>query len=187
MAEWHPESGDYTVEDSGERAEFDSGMVRDTEEGKLDHNIIEYGPMKLRWIEHLNVARAKYPDVKPGIPNWTLAREIEEFARFLESAARHFDHWRDARMTEMIAWSLTGKYEAIPTPEDEAAAVFFNMNGVEFVILWQDIDEEDETLVDWPEAAPESFVFWPPGTTTQEDTPNPFDNDTYRALVKRQE
>ena len=36
------------------------------------------------------------------------------------------------------------------------------------------IDEEDETLVDWPEAAPESFVFWPP-------------KDGYAPLVKRQD
>ena len=154
--------GRYTVEDSGEHAEFDSGMVRDTEEGKLDHNIIEYGPMKLRWIEHLNTSRSKYPDVKPGVPNWTQARGIEEFARFLASAGRHFDHWRDARLAELTRWSETGEFEPYLTPEDEAAAVFFNMNGVEFVIGWQDIDEEDETLIEWPEAAPESFIFWPP-------------------------
>ncbi len=123
----------FVVKDSGARQEFDSGMVRDTEEGKLDHNIIEYGPMKLRWIEHLCLARAKYPDVAPGIPNWTQAESIEEFARFLASAARHFDVWRAARLLELTHWGTSGTFIPVTTPEDEAAGVFFNVNGVEFV------------------------------------------------------
>ena len=124
---------DYVVEDSGERESFDSGMVRDTADDKLDHNIIQYGPMRMRWIIHLDTARAKYPDIGLGIPNWTLADSIEEFNRFLVSAGRHFDHWRDARLVELVNWSREGIFQAVQTPEDEAAAVYFNINGAEHV------------------------------------------------------
>jgi hypothetical protein len=125
--------GGFVVKDSGERAEFDSGMVRDTTEGKLDYRIINYGPMKQRWIDHLNAARVKYPDVTRGTPNWTVANGIAEFDRFLESAERHFDIWAEARRQELTRWGVTGKFQSFPTAEDEAAAVFFNINGAEFV------------------------------------------------------
>ena len=34
----------YTIKDSGKRAEFEGGMVRDTEEGKLDWSNLRVGP-----------------------------------------------------------------------------------------------------------------------------------------------
>jgi hypothetical protein len=91
-------------------------MVRDTTEGKIDYLNVRFGPMLKRWAAHCTKGREKYPDPAPGVPNWTLAEGEEEYQRFRESAARHFEQW------------LAGE-----TDEDHAAATFFNMNGAEDV------------------------------------------------------
>lgn len=126
--EWFSESKDtwdnhiltahkqFVVKDSGKRQQFDSGMVRDTSEGKTDFTVILDGPMITRWAEHLTKAKAKYPDVKPGVSNWTLAAGEEELIRFKKSAMRHFMQW------------IRGDVD-----EDHAAALYFNVNGYEFV------------------------------------------------------
>jgi hypothetical protein len=106
----------YEVKDSGQRQSFDSGMVRDVTTGKVDWHRVVDGPMLERWAAHLTKAEAKYPDVAPGVPNWTLAAGDEELARFKASAFRHFMQW------------FSGDAD-----EDHAAAVFFNLNGAEYV------------------------------------------------------
>lgn len=106
----------FTVKDSGKRQEFDSGMVRDTQEGKIDYTSVLDGPMFDRWATHLTTAKAKYPDVAPGVANWTLANGEEELVRFRKSALRHLLQW------------LHGDID-----EDHAAAVFFNINGACYV------------------------------------------------------
>ncbi len=108
--------GGFVVKDSGERQEFASGMVRDTQTGKPEYIRVFDGPMLDRWAEHLTKGAAKYPDVRPGTANWTLASGAGELERFRASAARHFRQW------------LRGD-----TDEDHAAAVFFNINGAEYV------------------------------------------------------
>ncbi len=125
--------GQFVVEDSGKHQEFESGMMRDTSEDKTDHRIINYGPMKNRWINHLNTARVKYADIAPGVPNWTVGNSIAEFDRYLESAERHFAIWAAARRAELTYWGLEGEFIPIESVEDEAAAVFFNINGAEHV------------------------------------------------------
>jgi phytoene dehydrogenase-like protein len=71
-----------------------------------------------RWAEMVTLAERKYPDVAPGVPNWTLADGPAELQRFKESAFRHFLQWfRDE------------------VDEDHAAAVMFNINGAEHVKL----------------------------------------------------
>ena len=107
---------DFVVKDSGARQEFASGMVRDTTAGKVDYSRALDGPMFDRWAAHLTRAETKYPDVAPGVPNWTLARGSEEYQRFRKSALRHFLQWF--------------RYEV---DEDHASAVFFNINGAEYV------------------------------------------------------
>lgn len=106
----------YTVKDSGERQQFDSGMVRDVQTGKPDIARVFDGPMLYRWAEHITKGAVKYPDVRPGVPNWTLAAGEDELTRFKKSAARHFF-----------------QYMRGDTDEDHCAAVFFNLNGAEFV------------------------------------------------------
>ena len=102
---------DFEVKDSGERKHFDSGMVRDTTEGKRDYLLVRDGPMYERWAEHLTKGARKYTK-----RNWMQANGPEELERFRQSAVRHFEAW------------LRGE-----TDEDHAAAVFFNINGVEYV------------------------------------------------------
>lgn len=107
---------DYVVKDSGERKQFASGMMRDTTSGKLDWWRLLVGPMARRLVAHVTKGAAKYPDVAPGVPNWTLAAGPEEYQRFKDSAFRHFVQW------------MNGERD-----EDHAAAVIFNINGAEYV------------------------------------------------------
>jgi hypothetical protein len=106
----------FQVKDSGQRQEFDSGMVRDTDEGKIDYARIFDGPMADRWAEHLTKGAKKYPDDPGGTPNWMKATGQAELIRAKKSAVRHFRQW------------LRGDLD-----EDHAAAVFFNINEVEYI------------------------------------------------------
>lgn len=91
--------------------EFDSGMVRDITEDKIDYTLIFDGPMIDRWAIHLTLGALKYAK-----RNWMLAAGEAEYIRFQESATRHFRQW------------LRGDAD-----EDHAAAVYFNINGREYV------------------------------------------------------
>lgn len=106
----------YIIKDSGKRESFDSGMVRDTQDGKVEYDRVFDGPMLDRWAEHLTKGAAKYPDSPDGSPNWMKANSEAELRRFRKSAIRHFRQW------------LRGDMD-----EDHAAGVFFNINGYEYV------------------------------------------------------
>lgn len=112
-----PEEEEFIVKDSGKRQQFDSGMVRDVQDNKVDISRVFDGPMLYRWADHITKGAVKYPDIKPGVPNWTLAAGEAELVRFKKSAARHFYQW------------INGDND-----EDHAAAVMFNLNGYEFVL-----------------------------------------------------
>lgn len=101
----------FTIKDSGARKEFSGGMVRDITEGKIDYSLIRDGVMYKRWASHLTKGAIKY-----NKRNWMKASGQEEYDRFKESACRHFEQW------------LNGDKD-----EDHAAAVFFNINGAEYV------------------------------------------------------
>jgi hypothetical protein len=105
------ELNDFVIKDSGERAQFSSGMVRDITEGKTDYSLVLDGPMFVRWAIHMTKGAIKYAK-----RNWMKAEGEEELARFRESALRHFLQW----------------YQG-DTDEDHASAVFFNINGAEYV------------------------------------------------------
>lgn len=106
----------FVIKDSGKRQSFKSGMIRDIQDNKTDFTRALDGPMFDRWADHLTKGEKKYPDTKLGVPNWTLANGEAELVRFKKSAFRHFRQW------------LRGD-----TDEDHAAAVFFNINGAEYV------------------------------------------------------
>jgi len=107
----------FVTKDSGERATIGaSGMVRDTAAGKTDYTRVLDGPMFERWTQLLVRGEEKYPDVAPGVPNWTLADDEPALQRFRKSAFRHFVQW------------IRGDRD-----EDHAAAIFFNVNGMEYV------------------------------------------------------
>jgi len=106
----------FVIKDSGKRQEFSGGMVRDTQEGKIDWWRVRIGPMLKRWAIHMTKGATKYPDITTGTPNWTLAAGEEELFRFKASADRHFAQWMNGDVDE-----------------DHAAAVMFNVNGAEYV------------------------------------------------------
>lgn len=101
----------FETKDSGERAQFASGMQRDTSEGKVRWDLVLDGPMLERYAELMTRGAKKY---EPR--NWLKASTEEEMERYRESAVRHFFQW------------LRGD-----TDEDHAAAVWFNVNGYEYV------------------------------------------------------
>jgi hypothetical protein len=111
--DWEPLK---TIKDSGKRVTYSSGAMRDPGEGKIDWTRITYGPMMRRWSQHLTTAEAKYPDPKPGVPNFSLIETEEEYFRYKKSAFRHF-----------MSWFFN------ETDEDHASATFFNINGVEII------------------------------------------------------
>lgn len=90
---------------------FESGMVRDTVEGKVDFSLILDGPMLDRWAAHLTKGAIKYE-----ARNWMKAAGTAEHERFRVSALRHFLQWMRRERDE-----------------DHAAAVYFNINGAEYV------------------------------------------------------
>ena len=127
----------FEVKDSGARQQFASGMVRDTQEGKTDYTRALDGPMFKRWNDHLTKGATKYPDVRPGVPNWTLAAGNEELTRFKKSAMRHFIQWyRDE------------------VDEDHASAVFFNINGAEHVKGKMEAEPNTPTVPDCHSSGP---------------------------------
>src|ERR1035437_3307275 len=103
---------DFEVKDSGARLEFDSGMRRDGEDGKLDYTLALDGPMHKRYVIHMTKGAVKY-----GHGNWLNANSQEEYERFRRSAYRNLLQW------------LAGERD-----EDHAAAVMFNLIAAEYVM-----------------------------------------------------
>lgn len=105
----------FTVKDSGKREEYTSGMRRDTNEGKVRYDLLVPETMKVpmlkRWAEHMTKGGQKYGD-----RNWEKAVGEPELRRFRESAFRHFMQWYQGEVDE-----------------DHASAVFFNIQGAEYV------------------------------------------------------
>ena len=100
----------YETTDSGERVEFNSGMVRDSDTDKPRYDLMDR-PMLKRYAELLARGAEKY-----GENNWKKADSPEELVRFQASAFRHFMQW------------LNNEYE-----EDHASAVWFNIAAAEMV------------------------------------------------------
>lgn len=101
----------FSVKDSGVRSTYQSGMVRDTDAGKIWYDLVFDGPMLVRWADHLSKGAKKYEK-----RNWMKADGEEEQERFRSSAIRHFVQW------------VNGEND-----EDHAAATFFNINAYEYV------------------------------------------------------
>lgn len=150
--------GGFITKDSGAREQFKSGMVRDTQAGKLRYDLAFDGPLfwalwennpnqgiiraAQRWYEHGGLVNAadvikaiaakesenvfdivdRYAQlmmrgaVKYSEKNWMKAEGEEELKRFKSSFCRHLKQY------------LNGEKD-----EDHKAAVFFNLNGAEYV------------------------------------------------------
>lgn len=107
---------EWVTKDSGQRASYDSGMVRDTQEGKARFDLVipealSYEQTMLyRWAALLARGADKYSD-----RNWEKAAGKEELDRAKASAFRHFMQW------------FCGE-----TDEDHAAATYFNIQLAEY-------------------------------------------------------
>lgn len=107
----------YETKDSGKREEYESGMTRDTQDGKPRFDLLYVDGMPYteqplyRWSALLERGAVKY-----GERNWQLAKTQEELDRFKASAARHFAQW------------ICGE-----TDEDHGAAVFYNIAAAMYV------------------------------------------------------
>ena len=121
----------YVTKDSGERAEFDSGMKRDTETGKPRFDLLRplnvpYEDQFLTRVAALLGRGAEKYDER----NWEKADSEAELARMKSSAARHFEQW------------LNGE-----TDEDHAAATVFNLLAHETTAYKMAVTASDP--VDW--------------------------------------
>lgn len=111
----NPDRVRFETKDSGVRAEFESGMVRDTQEGKARFELllplgVPYEAQFLVRVAELLARGAEKYDSR----NWEKASGPEELERFKSSALRHLMQWA-----------------AGETDEDHAAAVCFNLLGYE--------------------------------------------------------
>lgn len=100
----------HTPEFAGELVEYPSGVLRGSNDGKVNFLLVRDGPMMARWAQLLTKGGAER-----GNRNWMKANSPADLERFRESAARHFEQWLDGEVDE-----------------DHAAATFFNINGVEY-------------------------------------------------------
>ena len=87
----HSTTGMFITKDSGKRQSWDSGMVRDTNEGKTDFTYlvmpgVPYEDQPLHRLMGLYMRGAE----KYSRDNWTKANSPEELQRFKESAFRHW-------------------------------------------------------------------------------------------------
>lgn len=106
---------EFETKDSGSRAQFESGMQRDTEDGKPRFDLML--PLGVPYEEQMITRLAALYGrgaVKYASRNWELARGVEEMERMKSSAFRHFMQW------------MAGEVD-----EDHGAAVMFN------IIAWE--------------------------------------------------
>jgi len=101
----------FITKDSGKKAVYKSGMVRDIQDDKPRYDLI-YLPMLKRLAELHNRGAKKY-----GENNWKKANTIEDLTRFKSSAFRH------------LIQALEGD-----ETEDHLSAVIFNIEGIQLVM-----------------------------------------------------
>lgn len=107
----------FITKDSGKRVDFDSGMKRDTQEGKPRYDLI-YAPELKQWAELMARGAEKY-----GENNWQKANSVEELNRFKASAWRHFMQFMEGEETEC-----------------HSAAIYFNISACRFIMAKLGVD-----------------------------------------------
>lgn len=99
-----PQIGQFQTKDSGARVEFESGMVRDVQEGKPRYDLIPLEPLQ-RLAELYSRGAVKYGD-----RNWQKANSQDELDRFHASAFRHFIQYlkgdRDEDHGIAVVWNI---------------------------------------------------------------------------------
>lgn len=92
------------VKDSGKKQEFDTGSMRDTEDGKGDFSLLPWIALR-RFAIHLQNGAKKYTK-----HNW---RKGQNVSRYFSAAIRHLMKW-------WLCWD----------DEDHLAAVLFNVSAI---------------------------------------------------------
>lgn len=91
------------VKDSGERQEFSTGSVRDTQTGKGRYDLLSPVFLKRLAVHYENGAR------KYGDRNWEKGQPV---LRFFDSAVRHLYSWLEGDRSEdhlaAAAWNVAG-------------------------------------------------------------------------------
>jgi len=118
----------FVVTDTGNKKEFSTGMVRNSNANKVRYDHLFRGPMFKRWAAHTWKAEKFYPDAAPQVSNWQLAETVEELDRGIESFIGHVVDYMDS----LYEWLQTGVESS---KEDNAAAVYFNINLIENIKL----------------------------------------------------
>lgn len=110
-------SDPFVTKSSGERQEFNGGGVRDKQNGKPRFDLLmpERVPFDQQYLTRVAALMERGAE-HYGDRNWEQMQDEEALARFRSSAFRHFMQW------------MTGE-----TDEDHAAAIFFNVQGAEYV------------------------------------------------------
>jgi hypothetical protein len=138
---------EFEIKDSGQRQSFDTGAVRDTQEGKPRYDLIPHTALR-RIAMHYAKGAKKYNEW-----NWAMGME---FSRFYASMFRHLQ-----------------QFAAGDTDEDHLAAICFNALSI---MHFQDIeaDELDDMQSRIPEPemrsdyAEEELTYRPDQETVQD-------------------
>ena len=115
---------DFTLEDSGARENFETGSLRDTDEGKPRYDLIS--TVGLTRVAQLMAKGAE----KYGERNWELGQPT---SRFYASMFRHMMAWANGERTE-----------------DHLAAVVFNAMGIMHMEERVENDLLPPGLIDFP-------------------------------------
>jgi dATP/dGTP diphosphohydrolase, N-terminal len=108
---------EYVTRDSGQREQYDTGMVRDTEEGKARFDLMFPAEVAYQdqFLTRLAMLLARGAE-KYGERNWESGYDEKALARAKSSALRHLVQW------------VCGLDD-----EDHAAAVVFNLMQAEYL------------------------------------------------------
>lgn len=99
----------FTVKDSGTRQSFETGAVRDTQEGKGRFDLIP--PICLERLAKLYEAGAKKYEAR----NWEKGIPV---SRFIDSGLRHINKWRDGlRDEDHLIQAVFNLFGAVHTEE----------------------------------------------------------------------
>jgi hypothetical protein len=107
----------YQTKDSGKHKQYDSGMMRDTSEGKPRFDLIQ--PIMLPYDQTMTYRLAMLLERgarKYSSRNWEKANSPEEMEHALASLGRHYH-----------------QYIAGMEDEDHAAAILFNIMEIEYI------------------------------------------------------
>lgn len=120
----------FTTKDSGKRATFITGMVRDTNENKARFDLLlpKGIPYEEQLLTRFAMLLARWA-IKYEERNWEKAETKEEYERFKESAFRHF--------VQRFAWDLS---------EDHCTWVMFNLLWAETTLY--KMSNNDTNLTD---------------------------------------